>query len=93
MDIALQVVEGELLGNPNELGDGVNYNDKPFLNYFPYVAMPWSGSNPSPHERLGQRPWRTTRTGPGRPGPSRVGRSGPVPSEGSFGYGRRDART
>lgn len=50
VDIALQVVEGELLGNPNELGDGVNYNDKPFLNSFPYVAMPWSGSNPSPHD-------------------------------------------
>ncbi len=50
VDIALQVVEGELLGNPNELGDGVNYNDKPFLDYFPYVAMPWSGSNPSPHD-------------------------------------------
>jgi hypothetical protein len=49
VDISLQVVEGELLGNPNDLGDGVNANDKEFLKHFPYVAEPWSGSNPHPH--------------------------------------------
>jgi hypothetical protein len=60
-DIALQVVGGELadpkvLGadackapakcpNPNDLGDGVPANDKPFLSTFPYVAEPNSGFN------------------------------------------------
>jgi Domain of unknown function (DUF4331) len=49
VDISLQVVEGELLGSPNDLGDGVNTNDKSFLKHFPYVAVPWSGSDPNPH--------------------------------------------
>jgi hypothetical protein len=31
--------------NPNDLGDGVNQNDKPFLNTFPYLAEPDSGLN------------------------------------------------
>ena len=50
LDIALQVVEGELVGNPNNLGDGVNSNDRPFMSSFPYLALPHSGSDPSPHE-------------------------------------------
>lgn len=50
VDISLQVLEGELLGNPNDLGDAVNANDKPFLKHFPYVAEPWSGSNPNAHK-------------------------------------------
>ncbi|MEA2506890.1 MAG: hypothetical protein QOH48_1508 [Actinomycetota bacterium] len=50
IDIALQVVEGELIGNPNNLGDNVNANDKPFRAHFPYVALPWRGSNPTPHQ-------------------------------------------
>ena len=45
IDISLQVVEGELVGSPNDLGDGVDANDKPFLQSFPYVALPTSGSN------------------------------------------------
>ena len=49
VDIALQVVEGELVGNPNNLGDGVGMNDKPFMDRFPYLALPYSGSNPNPH--------------------------------------------
>ena len=46
VDIALQVVGGALLGNPNSagLGDGVNANDKPFRTTFPYLASPWSGN-------------------------------------------------
>lgn len=32
----------------NQLGDGVNANDKPFLDRFPYLAPPTSGYN-SPH--------------------------------------------
>ena len=40
VDIELQVLEGELLGRPNDLGDAVSSNDVPFLNRFPYVAQP-----------------------------------------------------
>jgi hypothetical protein len=49
IDIALQVVEGELVGNPNDLSDGVDANDVPFRSTFPYVALPHSGSDTSPH--------------------------------------------
>ncbi len=49
VDIALQVVEGELIGAPNDLGDAVNTNDKAFGTKFPYLAMPFSGSDPAPH--------------------------------------------
>jgi hypothetical protein len=45
VDIALQVVAGELVGNKTDLGDGVNENDKPFLSTFPYLAEPNSGFN------------------------------------------------
>jgi hypothetical protein len=44
VDIALQVVEGELVGSPNDLGDGVNANDVSFGKHFPYVALPHTGS-------------------------------------------------
>lgn len=44
VDIALQVVAGELVGKPNDLGDGVNANDKPFKTTFPYLASPYSGN-------------------------------------------------
>jgi len=44
IDIALQVVEGELVGSPNDLGDAVNSNEREFGSMFPYVAMPHSGS-------------------------------------------------
>jgi hypothetical protein len=49
IDISLQVVEGELLDNPNDLGDGVNTDDKEFSSSFPYVSLPNSGSETSPH--------------------------------------------
>ena len=49
IDIALQAVEGELAGNPNDLGDGVDANDVSFRDTFPYVALPHSGSDTSPH--------------------------------------------
>ncbi|MFE3326487.1 DUF4331 domain-containing protein [Streptomyces sp. NPDC059176] len=45
VDIALQVVEGELLGKKNDLGDSVNENDQKFGHSFPYVALPASGSD------------------------------------------------
>jgi Domain of unknown function (DUF4331) len=49
LDASLQVVEGELIGNPNDLGDGVNANDVPFNEEFPYVAYPHPGSAADPH--------------------------------------------
>ena len=45
IDIELQVVEGELVGSPNDLGDAVNQNDKAFRGSFPYVALPSAGSD------------------------------------------------
>ena len=53
IDIALQVVEGELVGSANDLGDGVNANDAAFSNSFPYLALPASGSNADPHPSAG----------------------------------------
>ncbi len=49
IDIALQVVEGELVGSPNDLGDGVDANNVAFGDTFPYLALPASGSNADPH--------------------------------------------
>lgn len=49
IDIALQVVEGELVGSPNELGDEVDENDVNFSGTFPYVAVPHPGSAAMPH--------------------------------------------
>ncbi|HXH77353.1 DUF4331 domain-containing protein [Nocardioides sp.] len=53
VDIALQVVEGELVGSPNDLGDGVDGNDAPFSGSFPYLGLPMAGSNPDPHPTTG----------------------------------------
>jgi hypothetical protein len=50
VDIALQAVAGGTPFTPaqnkapnNQLGDGVNVNDVPFLATFPYVGLPASG--------------------------------------------------
>ena len=48
VDIGLQVLMGELVGTPNDLGDGVNANDVAFTSAFPYVALPHSGSSTEP---------------------------------------------
>ena len=48
VDIGLQVLMGELVGAPNDLGDGVNANDVRFGSAFPYVALPHSGSSTEP---------------------------------------------
>lgn len=45
VDIALQTVEGELVGAKNDLGDAVDANDKDFGGSFPYVALPTAGSD------------------------------------------------
>ncbi|MEV5661586.1 DUF4331 domain-containing protein [Streptomyces flaveolus] len=44
IDAALQVVEGELVGAKNDLGDAVDANDKEFGHTFPYLAHPTEGS-------------------------------------------------
>ena len=49
IDIALQVFEGELIGNPNDLSDGVQVNDENFRSTFPYLGLPHRGSDPAPH--------------------------------------------
>jgi hypothetical protein len=49
VDIALQVVEGELVGSPNDLGDQVDANEYAFGDTFPYLALPTSGSDDDPH--------------------------------------------
>jgi hypothetical protein len=49
LDISLQVVEGVLVGQDTGLGDGVDLNDRTFRSAFPYLALPHSGSDPSPH--------------------------------------------
>jgi hypothetical protein len=46
VDIDLQVVAGALKGNEVPLGDGVDQNDVPFLDEFPYLAAPLPGANP-----------------------------------------------
>ncbi|MET9294266.1 DUF4331 domain-containing protein [Streptomyces sp. NPDC003077] len=48
VDISLQVVRGELVGQKNDLGDAVDANDKKFDGQFPYVAEPTSGSRGHP---------------------------------------------
>ena len=50
LDIALQVVEGELIGNANDLGDGVGADDSGFSSTFPYVSLPERGSGTAPHQ-------------------------------------------
>jgi hypothetical protein len=43
VDIELQALVGELIGNPNDVSDGVNENDVRFLSRFPYLALSHSG--------------------------------------------------
>ena len=52
VDIDLQVVAGFLVGNQVPLGDGVDRNDKPFLDHFPYLAAPHSGFASDPSQRF-----------------------------------------
>ena len=50
IDVSLQVVEGELLDNPNDLADGVDSDDATLSDSFPYVSLPERGSDTSPHQ-------------------------------------------
>ena len=54
VDIELRVVAGVLVNGfnvapNNQLGDGIDANDKPFLPYFPYVAPPHNPFDHSHH--------------------------------------------
>ena len=49
IDIALQVVEGVLVGQDTGLGDAVDANDVDFDDEFPYLELPHSGGDSSPH--------------------------------------------
>jgi len=53
IDVALRVVEGVLIPGHDPtvdvLTDGVDQNDGAFQSIFPYLAVPHSGSNASPH--------------------------------------------
>jgi hypothetical protein len=59
IDIELRVAEGAIIplfsgdGHfppaASGLGDGVDANDEPFREAFPYVGLPWSGSDADPH--------------------------------------------
>ncbi len=64
VDISLQAVAGGTPFTPaqnvapnNQLGDGVNQNDQPFLGAFPYVASPFAGFD---HPAIGSRTEPTT---------------------------------
>jgi hypothetical protein len=63
VDIELRVVAGVLVPGfdvapNNQLGDGVDANDKPFLPYFPYVAPPQDPRDHEHHETTsGRRHW------------------------------------
>jgi hypothetical protein len=74
VDIELRVVAGVLVNGfniapNNQLGDGVDANDKPYLPYFPYVAPPHNPLNhvhhleqhgPNPKGLAAVLPWTTT---------------------------------
>ncbi len=63
VDIELRVVAGVLVDGynvapNNQLGDGVDSNDRPFLPYFPYVAPPHNPFDHSHHRTQGPTTWR-----------------------------------
>ncbi len=76
VDIALRVVAGVLVDGfnvapNNQLGDGIDGNDKPFLPYFPYVAPPHNPlththhpeqHGPTPRGLLGALPFQSQST-------------------------------
>ena len=63
IDIALQVMMGELKGSPNDLGDAVNGNDVETLGAFPYVGLPHSGSKDGGAQVMGAQITRSAPAG------------------------------
>ena len=81
-DIFVQLLGGFLKNNKISAGDGVDQNDKPFLDTFPYQASPTSGfeqgSVAASSPRTCPRPPATIRRFRSRPSSHRCGcRSGP----------------
>ncbi|MGH2561303.1 MAG: DUF4331 domain-containing protein [Thermomicrobiales bacterium] len=62
VDVALRVVAGVLVGDEfnvspnNALGDGIDANDKPFGDEFPYVVRPHGGFEHQHHRAKGAQP-------------------------------------
>ena len=59
VDIALQAMAGatpltpEFIRSPNNrLGDGVEENDRPYLDYFPFLTTPFAGREATPGPRV-----------------------------------------
>ena len=52
VDIFVQLAAGYLKGNRLPLGDGVDRDDKPFLETFPYQSQPDDGFNQQPSRRV-----------------------------------------
>ena len=52
VDIIVQLAGGFLKGNKLPVGDGVDQNDKAFLETFPYLAPPDDGFNQKPSRRV-----------------------------------------
>jgi len=87
VDIELRVVAGVLVDGfniapNNQLGDGIDVNDRPFLPYFPYVAPPHNPFDHSHHNQqhgasgrsaLGLQEWGGSRNAPGETGASEAG--------------------
>ena len=72
VDIELRALAGATPLTPtfnkapnNQLGDGVNTNDRPFLRRFPYLATPWAGyDSPTVNDATGVGSTDTTVTAP-----------------------------
>ena len=59
VDIALQAMAGatpltpDFMRAPNDrLGDGVEENDRPYLDYFPFLTTPFAGREATPGPRV-----------------------------------------
>ncbi len=79
VDIAERVVAGATPFTPafnvplnSQLGDGVDFNDRPFLSRFPYVAPPHGPFRHEhhPEQRGHRRPWESQAGAPGYDDPS-----------------------
>ena len=80
VDIALQVMMGELKGSPNDLADGVSANDVDFTASFPYVGLPHSGSADGGEQVMGVEIARSAPAGGvGAGGGGTSGSSGGLP--------------
>jgi len=87
VDISLQVVEGELVGSPNDLGDKVDANDVAFEQKFPYIGLPTTGTTSVNENGSGSAPAPTGTT----PAPSGTQSPGATTSDDAAASGGDDA--